>query len=71
MDYRSLVKTKYDIAALKESNAGWEATIRQIESGFGPDGKPVTEAVKRHGIEIARSIIHRNKRKIAELEGTI
>lgn len=58
------------IAALKESIAGWEATIRQIESGFGPDGRPVTEAVKRHGVEIAKSIIHRNKRKIAELEAS-
>lgn len=68
MDYRSLIKKKYDIAALKESCAGWEATIKQIESGFGPDGKPVTDAVKRHGVEIAKSIIYKNMRKIAELE---
>jgi len=59
---------KYDIAQLQESIAAWEATIRQIESGFGPDGKPVTPAVKRHGVEIAKMMIYKNSKKLAELQ---
>lgn len=53
-----------ELIALEESVAGWESIIRQVESGFGPDGKPVTPAVKRHGIEIAQRIIAKNRKRI-------
>lgn len=59
---------QFKLIALRESILAWEAVIRQIQSGFGPDGRPVTPAVKRHGVEVAQSIIAKNKAKLHELE---